>query len=213
MRARIEDAGRRLLDVPHDAEKAQHFQDVVRHVVLPPVKPLARAVHEVMVIVVPSFTHRQNREKPIVAAIVVRFVTLISEHVAQRIDRERSVPQEHRAQEKANQERGRTTNQIRRNREHRRRKKPIPIQPYELGVFGQILDAAVIRFLVFRDEQPTDVRIPKSATRIVRIAVLVRQTMVHAVMRSPPKRPFLSARLGQESQNELKKATRFIRAM
>lgn len=164
-------------------------------------------------IVVPPLAHRENCEKPIVAAIVVRLITLVSKHVAQRIDRERPVPQKHGAQEKPNEQHGPTTDPIRGKRQNRRGHEPISIQPHELGVFRQILDATVVRLLVFRDEQPANVRIPKPAPGIMGIAVLIRQTMVHAMMRAPPQRSFLGARLGQKCQNKLKNPTRLVRAM
>lgn len=83
MRCRIKDACGRFFDVPNDVQCSERTEDVVRHVVLPPIKALARAVHEVMVIVVPPLAHGQDREEPIVAAVIVRFVTLGSEHVAE----------------------------------------------------------------------------------------------------------------------------------
>src|SRR6266849_7491096 len=60
--------------VPDDAEPGEDFQCVVSDVDLPPEEALARRGHKVMMVVVPAFAEREQREQPVVLAGVSGFV-------------------------------------------------------------------------------------------------------------------------------------------
>src|SRR6267378_6471905 len=87
---------RHFAEIPHDAEPGENFQRVIGNVNLPPVKALTRRSHEVMMIVVPAFTEREQRQQPVVLAGVRSLITTRPEKVRERIDGERVVPQQHR---------------------------------------------------------------------------------------------------------------------
>lgn len=123
------------------------------------------------------------------------------------------MPRKDGAQEKPDEKCGGSADEVGREGQDGWRDQPIPIEPNELGILGEIFDATVVGILVFRDEQPTDVRIPETFAGIVGIAVLVGQTMVDAMMRTPPKGAFLCAGLSQKCQEELKSAARLVRAV
>src|SRR5260370_826825 len=55
-----------LAEVPDDAEPGEDLQRVIGDVNLPPEEPLARRSHEVMMVVVPPFADRQQRQQPVV---------------------------------------------------------------------------------------------------------------------------------------------------
>src|SRR5579859_1947768 len=46
------------------------FQRVKSGVNLPPAQPLAAAMHEAMMVVMPSFAHRNQREEEVIAALI-----------------------------------------------------------------------------------------------------------------------------------------------
>ena len=59
---------RNFAQIPNNAEPRQDFQRVISDVNLPPEKALPCRRHVVMVIVVPAFAERHEREQPIVLA-------------------------------------------------------------------------------------------------------------------------------------------------
>src|SRR5690348_11698354 len=65
------------LQIPDDAHPGHDLEQIERDVDLPPVKALARRARVVVVIVVPAFTERDQREEPVVAARIARPVTLL----------------------------------------------------------------------------------------------------------------------------------------
>ena len=84
-------------DVPHDAEPTQGDENVMRDVDLPPVHPLSFGTRISVMIVMPSFTERDECEKKAVSAVVGRFESSLAPHVRERVDDERSVVQQGRA--------------------------------------------------------------------------------------------------------------------
>src|SRR5262245_43523427 len=62
--------------IPNDAKQRQHPQSVIRYVDLPPEKSLPGRGGIVVMIVVPAFTERQQRQQPVVAAAVIGAVAL-----------------------------------------------------------------------------------------------------------------------------------------
>src|SRR2546421_7397866 len=87
--------------VPDDAEPGEDFQRVVSDVDLPPEEALACRGHKVMMVVVPAFAEREQREQPVILAGVTGFIAPRAEKVRERIDGEGIVPEKHRAQAEA----------------------------------------------------------------------------------------------------------------
>src|SRR5712692_6627565 len=51
-------------EVPHDPEPGENLQGVISYVDLPPEEALARRSHKMMMVVVPAFAEREQREEP-----------------------------------------------------------------------------------------------------------------------------------------------------
>src|SRR5690242_7582150 len=68
------------------AEPGKELQAVIGEIDLPPVKTLAGGGHEVVVIVVPAFAERDQREQPVVLAGVGGGKAALAENVRKRID-------------------------------------------------------------------------------------------------------------------------------
>src|SRR6202521_6300373 len=90
-----------LAQVPDDAEPGEDLQRVVGDVDLPPEEALARRGHEVMMVVVPAFAERQQRQQPVVLAGVGGLIAPRTKEVRERIDRKRIVPEHHGADAEA----------------------------------------------------------------------------------------------------------------
>ncbi len=95
----LEHAFGRVSQIPDKAKDRENPQEIVAEVDLPPEEALARAALVVMVIVVPSFAHGDEREKPVVARIVGRLVAPLADYVRKRVDGERAVPKKDRRHE------------------------------------------------------------------------------------------------------------------
>src|SRR6516164_10215222 len=94
----------RSFELPYNAERRQSFEQIIGRVDLPPSKALSDAALASVVIVVPTLTHRENREKPVVARIVARHVLPASVNMRKRINRKGRVVNEHRAPEESDYE-------------------------------------------------------------------------------------------------------------
>ena len=103
---------------PDQREQAQH---VVGHVDLPPAEALVGRALVVVVVVVPPLAGREQREQPVVARVVGGVVAALAEHVRQRVDRKRAVPEQHRRDEVAPDERVRAADEEERQRQRDRR--------------------------------------------------------------------------------------------
>ena len=79
--------------IPDDAQPGHANQEVIGHVDFPPEKTLARGNGIVMMVVVPAFTERNQRQKCVVAAGVGRIISSGAVHVIQGVDRHGSVQQ------------------------------------------------------------------------------------------------------------------------
>src|SRR3989338_1039802 len=73
----------------------------MRHVELPPVKPLPFGGGKTMMIVVPTFTHREQGHPPVVFAGVVGLKTAAAPNMRSGVDEERDVMQKNSADEKS----------------------------------------------------------------------------------------------------------------
>src|SRR4051794_35782741 len=72
--------------IPDQPEPRKQLQDVESDVDLPPVEPLARRGHAVVVVVVPALTERDERQEKAVAARVLRLETAAAQRVRERVD-------------------------------------------------------------------------------------------------------------------------------
>ena len=89
------------MQVPHDAAPREYAKHVVGDVDLVPEEPLPRRAGIVMVIVVPAFAERQDREPEVVAAVVAGREATRSDGVSDRIDRVSAVVENHGRDEEA----------------------------------------------------------------------------------------------------------------
>src|SRR6185503_15466019 len=86
----------RLAHVPDETDLLEPFQEVVAHVDLPPIEALIGAVHVVVMVVVPTFAHADEREPRVVATGIRRFVAARTVDVGERVDGERPVQEKAR---------------------------------------------------------------------------------------------------------------------
>src|SRR5262245_24959497 len=91
---------RNLAEFPHNAAPRERFKRVIRNIDFPPEKALPRAGHVMMMVVVPAFAERHEREQPIVFAGVGSCVAAGTEKMRKRIDRERVMPEQRGTQTK-----------------------------------------------------------------------------------------------------------------
>ena len=148
---------RRLVQVPHEAECGKHAQHEVRHVDLPPEEALARGALVVVVVVVPSLAQRDGREDCAVSAVVGGRVAARSEHVRERVDREGAVPEQHGRHADPHTRANGPPTRKRRHAERGRRDPPPAVEPHELRVPRQVLDARLIGLRVLARQDPADV--------------------------------------------------------
>ena len=163
-------------EVPDEAGPGKRFEQVVGDVNFPPVKALARGVHVAVMIVVPAFAERDQRENKAVAAVVLGFVTAFAEQVRQRIDAGRRVKQNRGADEKSPDEQLPRSHAERRakyvekmaEREQRdgkqsRHERIEAVQENQFGKFCQVAHLRIIRRKIPRAGDPADVRPPEAA--------------------------------------------------
>src|SRR6202000_2066945 len=118
-----------LAEIPDQAEQGEELQRVVGDVDFPPEKALASGGHVVVMIVVPAFAERQEREKPVVLAGVGGLVADSAEKVRERVDRESVVPEEHGAEDESPEEEREAADQVHRDAEDSGRDEVIFVEP------------------------------------------------------------------------------------
>src|SRR6516165_2330224 len=156
-------------------------------------------------IVVPAFTEGDEREHPVILAGVGGIKAAVAENVRERVDGERAVPEQRRAQTETPGEQAPAAGQPQSDAEERRRDEVILIEPSELGKLGEVADVVEARVVVTVREDPADVRPPEAEERgRVQIQLLIGEAMMMTVMGSPPEHALLRGRHGQKSQSELK---------
>src|SRR6201992_2686203 len=167
-----------------------------------------------MVIVVPAFAEREQREEPVVLAGVGRFVADCAEEVRERIDGEGVMPEQDRAKDKSPQKEREAADQVERDAQHGGRNEVKFIEPAQLWEFREVYDVIRARVVVTIGNDPTDVRPEKAEERgRVEILFLVGKTMMVAMMRRPPEDAFLRGRHGHKGDHELKYAACLVGAM
>ena len=210
----MQDALRRLAQIPDESEFFQDLEDVVGHVDLPPEKALVGARHVVVMVVVPAFAHGHEREPEVVTARVFRGVATTSPDVRERIDGERRMQKEARGHEVPPQASLEPKQNRAGNSERPWADEMVFLEPTYFGVGGKVRDHVEARAFVFAPEPPTEMRVPKSTSgRTVQITLGVGMFVVQPMRSSPPERSFLRRRRTEERQDQLKDATRLVRSM
>jgi hypothetical protein len=115
-----------------------------------------------VVIVVPTLTHGEDREKPIVAGIISGHIALSATHMRKRVDAESSVIEQYRAAEEAHHKAGPASDEKAQDGEYERRQLFEPMQPQELRIAGQIGNFRQIGGIVLARENPADVAIDEA---------------------------------------------------
>ncbi len=179
-------------EIPDQTYSAQHAQNVVGHIDLPPVEALRGRGLIIVVIVVPALAHRDDSEDEAVAAVFAGLVHPFAPDVGEGVDREGSVPQQNRAEHEANEQPRRAECRKNHCSECCWRYPPIAIKEHQLWVSGEVGDSVEVRGLVFGGEEPPHVRtIEPVLSRRVAIVGLVRELVVVAMMSRPPQDAFL----------------------
>src|SRR5687768_10863153 len=94
-------ARRNRFQIPDQSEPREHLQSVIGQIEFPPKKSLAGRAHKAVMIVVPALAEGDQGEPEIVPAVVIGRKTFPTPNMRQRIDEERPVQQENRADKKA----------------------------------------------------------------------------------------------------------------
>src|SRR6218665_2610753 len=125
-----------------------------------------------MVIVMPAFTHSYQCKPDAVSRLVVRFIALRAHFMHDRIDGERCMIQNDRAQEESDKERGEACGrkhvgdaiaiyysaQCHHNQcQYYRRYQVVLVEPNQLRIFGIVTNHLVISLLKIGTDNPSDV--------------------------------------------------------
>ncbi len=167
----------------------------------------------------PAFAHRDEREEEVVLAVVRGLVATRADHVRERVDRERAVPEQARRHEEPRERpptgvAETTTNQPHAEAERERRNEEPFVEPAELRILEEVLHLVLVGVFEFRREDPADVAPPETVDlRGVNVARLIALPVVQAVMRGPPDDALLRARRREEREHELHRARRLVRAV
>ena len=79
-------------DVVGQTKPAEHGDDVVVRVELPPSVLDGCCSRVGVVVVVPAFAERQDRDEPAVTTVITGFVRSVADQMGYRVDRPRDVP-------------------------------------------------------------------------------------------------------------------------
>src|SRR5688572_14815776 len=94
----------RCAQFPNHSEPGKRAQCVMRNIKLPPIEslPLRRLI--MVMIVMPTLTERDQRDKPVIAAVVVGRKPALAENMRQRVNSKSAVIEDHCTdEESANQ--------------------------------------------------------------------------------------------------------------
>jgi hypothetical protein len=88
------------------------------------------------------------------------------------------------------------------------------IEEAQLGILRDVFDFRVVGVGVLRRQDPADVAPPHAVLDYrVRVARLIREAVVMAMMRRPPQDSLLHARHRQHREHELKRSARLVGAV
>lgn len=167
-----------------------------------------------VVVIVPTFTHGEKSKPEGIFAVLAGLIAAVAKHVAERVDGEGGVIENHRADEKSPDQSDPSANQVDANSGGDGRNPMVLIEEDEFGKLGQILHRLLVVLFVFIRENPADVR-PVKAFELggMQIFLGVGMFMVMPVMRGPPERAFLCGSAADEGEDELEEATGLVAAM
>ena len=195
------------LDVPDEPDGLQELQLDPGGVELVPGQAVARRGRVGVMVVVPAFAERQQRDPPRVLRIVLRREAAAAPHVRGGVDQPGRVQADHHAQEDRPVDERPAADGEQGEAEHRQRHPVIRGQPAVERVSAEVGRVArhergvvVVRFA---EENPADVRPEAADARRVRIERLVRVLMVLAVGGDPEDRPALERQRAADRQEIL----------
>jgi len=190
-----------------EAKPGEYFQGVEGDVDLPPVEALAGTGHVVVVVVVPSLAKGDEGEEPVVFARVRGRKAALAEEVGERIDGKRTVPEENGAQEEAPGEQAPAAHEEQGDGEDGGGHQVVLVEPAKFGKLGEVADVVEARVVEFVGKNPADMRPPKPEERgRVEVLLLVRETVVMAMMGGPPEDTLLRGRHGHPGDDKLEPA-------
>src|SRR5688572_19222892 len=91
---------RDVTDIPNQSYRFHRFQSVIGDVNFPPVEPLAGGCGVIVMVVMPSFPERNQRQPKIVTTVVSGFIPLETVLVRERVDRAGAMDEGNRRDEK-----------------------------------------------------------------------------------------------------------------
>src|ERR1043165_996972 len=203
--ASVADVVGHAVQVPDQADRGEGAEAVVGDIDFPPVEALARRGLVVMVVVVPALAEGEEGEREVVARVVVVLVAARAPEMGQRVDGERAVPAQHLGDAETPDEGFEAADDRRRRAERDRRQHPPAVEPAQLGIAREVLDAREVGVLEVAREEPAMVRPPEARlTDRVQVARRVGVLVVDAMMRGPPQRPLLRGERGADAEHKLK---------
>src|SRR2546427_8808757 len=131
---------RGLTQIPDDPEPREHAQNVESNIYFPPEETLASRSHVVMMVVVPALTHGHQGQQSVVLAGISGGVASATEDMRERINRERTVPQNYRTDAIAPHEQAPATDKEHQNPERDRRNQVIFVQPAQLRILLEVVN-------------------------------------------------------------------------
>lgn len=119
-----------------------------------------------MVVVVPAFAHGHDRQEPIIAAAIIRFISPRADEMSQRIDHERRMVEQNRSNHEAQCNSSPTSATAQQtsdaaNDTQQDSGNPMPvIEPHQFGKLDPIFEHVPSRRIIGVFENPANVRIP-----------------------------------------------------
>ena len=148
-----------------------------------------------VMVVVPSFAKRQQRDPPTVARIVAGFEPRLPPQMRGGIDQPGSVEGQGQTEEYSPQHYAPTSEHKEHQPQHDQRDVIEAVKPDVVAILDQIrsvaLDRGVIVIMRGAAQNPTDVRPPAAIARRMRVAGLVSVRMMDAMRRNPLNRATL----------------------
>lgn len=170
-----------------------------------------------MVIVVPAFTERDEREQQAIATFIARVKATLSKNVREGVDEERSVEKDRRADKETPhqqlpasyaQSRSEVIQSFAKTKKGKcqtcRDHEVEAVQEDKLGIFREITNDAVVGGEIFTARHPSDVRPPKTGERRgMHVVFSVRMLVMMPMDRRPPQRAALHRRVSEHREEEL----------
>ena len=185
-----------------DADDLEELEHIVGRINFPPEETLTCAMWVVVVVVMPTFPESQNGEDEAILAGLTGLITTATEEVAEGIDREGGVIEDHGAEAEAPEEVSKSTHCSACHEEAKnegcdgkshRWDEVVLVNEDEFRELGEILDAFSVILIVVWGKNPAHVR-PVETLLFDRMDVvfLIGMLVMVAVMSGPPECTLLS---------------------